>query len=174
VEESAGEEPKDIALLGFFRVASAFLAEIEEAKPELKSKLVVVDFNPEVYRGLRERQVKAIYGDISNMQTLHHAGLEGAKIAISSITDDILVGTDNLKLIQEIRSLSPHAKIIVTAQNNTRARELYEAGADYVLRPNKAAASQLLPAVERLLRGEEEIVKEEEIDKLNRREEILN
>jgi DNA-binding NarL/FixJ family response regulator len=100
--------------------------------------------------------------------------LESVKIAISSITDDILVGTDNLKLISEIRAISPHAKIVVTAQSNTRARELYAAGADYVLRPNKAAASQLLPAVESLLQGEEEALKKGEIDKLDRRQEILN
>jgi Kef-type K+ transport system membrane component KefB len=174
VQESEGEEPKDIALLGFFRVASAFLAEIEETRPKLKDKLVVVDFNPDVFRGLQERQIRVVYGDISNMQTLHHAGLEHVKIAISSITDDILVGTNNLNLISEIKSLAPQARIIVTAPSNTQAQKLYEAGADYVLRPNRAAAQQLLPVVERLLRGEQDLLKDEEIDKLTRRDEILN
>ncbi len=166
-------EPKDIALLGFFRVASAFLNEIEERRPELKDKLVVVDFNPQVYQALSQRQVKVIYGDISNIQTLHHAGLEHVKIAISTITDEILVGTDNLRLISEVRVLAPHAKIIVIAQSDARAQELYAAGADFVLRPNVATANQLLPAVERLLRGEDAILKEEELEKLARREEIL-
>jgi len=174
VQEAVVEEPKDIALLGFFRIASAFLAEIEESKPELKDKLVVVDFNPVVYRGLLDRQVRVVYGDISNMQTLHHAGLEHIKIAISTITDDILVGTNNLKLISEIKSLSPLARVIVTAESNSRAQKLYEAGADYVLRPNKAAAQQLLPVVERLLRGEQTLVKDEETEKLAHRDEILN
>lgn len=173
VQEAAEEEPKEVALLGFFRVASAFVAEIEETKPELKDKLVVVDFNPQVYHGLMSRQIKVIYGDISNMQTLHHAGLEHVKIAISTITDEILVGTDNLRLISEIRSLAPHAKIVVTAQSNAKALELYQAGADYVLRPNRATAQQLLPVVEQLLRGEEAVLREAELDKLVRRDEIL-
>ena len=172
-EAAPDEEPKDIALLGFFRVASAFLTEIEETRPELKNKLVVVDFNPEVYQSLVNRQLKVVYGDISNTQTLHQAGLEHAKIAISSITDDILVGTDNLKLISSIRALSPHAKIIVTAPSNARAQESYQAGADYVLRPNIATAHQLLPVIERLLRGEQAELRETEIAKLSRREEIL-
>ncbi len=171
--ETLDDEPKDIALLGFFRVASAFLAEVEETRPELNHKLVVVDFNPEVYQGLVTRQVKVVYGDISNIQTLHHAGLEHVKIAISTITDDILVGTNNLKLVSEIKSLYPHAKIIVTAQSNSRALELYQAGADYVLRPNIATALQLLPVIELLLRGEEAVLKKTEIAKLSRREEIL-
>lgn len=174
VEESTLEEPKEIALLGFFRVASAFLAEIEEIKPELKNKLVVVDFNPRVYRRLAARQVKVFYGDISNLQTLHHAGLEHAKIAISTITDDILVGTSNLKLISEIRTVAPNARIIVTGTSNSQALELYAAGADFVLRPNVATALQLLPVVERLLQGEEAVIKEVAVAKLAERDEILN
>lgn len=170
-EEEA--EPKDIALLGFFRVASAFLLEIEERRPNLKDKLVVVDFNPQVYQALSQRQVQVVYGDISNTQTLHHAGLEHVKIAISTITDEILVGTDNNRLISEIRALAPQAKIIVIAQSNAQALKLYEAGADYVLRPNIATANQLLPVVEQMLRGEDAVLKEEELEKLARREEIL-
>ena len=173
VQEAVDEEPREVALLGFFRVASAFVAEIEETRPGLKDKLVVVDFNPQVYHGLVKRQIKVVYGDISNMQTLHHAGLEHAKIAISSITDEILVGTDNLRLISEIRSLAPHAKIVVTAQSNAKALELYQAGADYVLRPNRATAKELLPVVEQLLRGEEAVLREAELEKLARRDEIL-
>lgn len=173
VDTEEKEEPKDIALLGFFRVASAFLHEIEERRPELKDKLVVVDFNPQVYHALTQRQVKVVYGDISNAQTLHHAGLENCKIAISTITDEILVGTDNRRLIDQVRSLAPHAKIIVIAQSNAKALELYHAGADFVLRPNIATANQLLPVVERLLRGEEAILREEELAKIARREEIL-
>lgn len=171
--ETQDEDQREVALLGFFRVASAFLAEIEETSPELKDKLVVVDFNPVVYSGLLSRQVKVFYGDISNMHTLHHAGLESARVVISSITDDILVGTDNLRLISQIRSLCPQAKIIVTAESTSRALELYRAGADYVLRPNIAAATNLLAVVERLLRGEEAVLKEEEMAKLSQREEIL-
>ncbi len=173
VDTQEKEEPKDIALLGFFRVASAFLYEIEERRPELKDKLVVVDFNPQVYHALTQRRVKVVYGDISNVQTLHHAGLENCKIAISTITDEILVGTDNRRLIEQVRSLAPHAKIIVIAQSNAKALELYSAGADFVLRPNIATANQLLPVVERLLRGEEAILREEELAKIARREEIL-
>ncbi|MEJ2070654.1 MAG: cation:proton antiporter, partial [Syntrophobacterales bacterium] len=75
--------PPEIALLGFYRVASAFLAEMENLKPHLKEKLVVVDFNPEVFRGLRARGVKVVYGDISNEQTLHHANIEESKVVIS-------------------------------------------------------------------------------------------
>ncbi len=163
----------EIALLGFYRVASAFVTEMENFKPHLKEKLVVVDFNPEVFRGLRARGVKVVYGDISNMQTLHHAGIEEAKVVISTITDDILVGTSNLKLINQIRNLCPQAQIVVTAGGPVQALELYEAGADYVLRPNFLTANHLLEILDRLMREEVTDLAQEEIDRLSQEWEVL-
>jgi Kef-type K+ transport system membrane component KefB len=165
--------PPEIALLGFYRVASAFLAEMENLKPHLKEKLVVVDFNPEVFKGLRGRGVKVVYGDISNEQTLHHANIEEAKVAISTITDDILVGTTNLRLINQIKELCPKAQIVVTARSPSQALKLYEAGADYVLRPNNLTARHLLNVLERLLREGVKDWAQEEIDLLHQEQEIL-
>jgi Kef-type K+ transport system membrane component KefB/DNA-binding NarL/FixJ family response regulator len=169
----AAETQKDLALLGFFRVASAFLQEIEDAAPEFKDRMVVVDFNPRVLRRLPRHGVKVVYGDISNPETLHHADLEDAKIVISTIPDEILVGTNNLKLINQIRKISPEARIIVTAESPARALALYHAGADYVYLPNQLAAQHLLTVLERLLRGEEVVIKEEELARLSRRDEVV-
>ncbi len=167
------QEPKDIALLGFFRVASALLAELEETRPEWLERLVVVDFNPEVYQGLRNRHIQVVYGDIGNMATLHHAGLEHVKVAVSTITDDILVGTNNLRLLSQLRALCPQAKVVVSALSASRALELYRAGADYVLLPQAAAAEHLLAVLERLLRGEAAVLREAELNRWSRRQEIL-
>jgi Kef-type K+ transport system membrane component KefB len=168
-----GEAHKDLALLGFFRVASAFLQEIEDAAAELKDRMVVVDFNPGVLRQLPRHGVKVVYGDISNPETLHHAAIEEAEIVISTIADEILLGTSNLKLIDQIKKIAPRARIIVTAESPSRALALYEAGADYVYLPNQLAAQHLLAVVERLLRGEEVVLKEEEMARLARRDEVV-
>lgn len=171
--EKGDELPKAVALLGFFRVASAFLAEVEQRRPDLLEKLVVVDFNPQVYGELKERGIKVVYGDISNLQTLHHAGLEEAKVVISTISDDILVGTDNLRLISQVRRLNPQAKMVVTAVGPAQALKLYRAGADLVLCPNQVTAVYLLEVLERLLRDVNVPDREEEIRKLAGREEVL-
>jgi voltage-gated potassium channel Kch len=154
-------------------VASAFLDEMENLKPHLKEKLVVVDFNPEVFRGLRARGIKVIYGDISNEQTLHHANIEESKVVISTITDDILVGTSNLRLINQIKHLCPQAHIVVTAGSPSQALKLYTAGADYVLRPNNLTARHMLEVLERLLREDVTDWAQEEIDRLHQDHEIL-
>jgi Kef-type K+ transport system membrane component KefB len=163
----------EIALLGFYRVASAFLTEVEKLRPQLKEKLVVVDFNPEVFSDLKARGVNVVYGDISNMPTLHHAGIEEVKLVISTITDDILVGIDNFKLIGQIRNLCPQARIVVTAGSPSQALKLYEAGADYVLRPNSLAAQHLLQVLDPLLRQEVIDLAEKEMDQLSEHQEVL-
>lgn len=165
--------PKDIALLGFFRVASAFIREIEDAAVNLKEKIVVVDFNPQVLRRLPLHGIKVVYGDISNPETLHHAGIGEAKIVISTISDEILVGTNNLRLIDRMKKIAPEARIIVTAETPSRALECYNAGADYVYLPNRLAAQHLRTVVERLLRGEQVVIKEAEMARLVERDEVI-
>jgi Kef-type K+ transport system membrane component KefB/voltage-gated potassium channel Kch len=165
--------PKDIAILGFFRVASAFIQEIEDTAAAIKDRMVVVDFNPTVFQRLPLHGVKVIYGDISNPETLHHAGIEAAKIVISTISDEILVGTNNLKLLDQIKKIAPKARMIVTAESSARAVTLYRAGADYVFLPNQLAAQRLLRVVQRLLRGEEVVIKDKEVERLSQRDEVI-
>jgi len=172
--EEAVEDHKDLAILGFFRTASAFVAEVEKLPQDLKDKIVVVDFNPRVYSRLQEKGIKVYYGDISNTETLHHAGIEGAKVVLSTIPDEILVGTDNAKLIVQMKHLCPEARIIASAESPSKALQLYEAGADYVYCPNQLAAEHLVPIVERFLRGLPGMLREEHIERLKERREILD
>ena len=114
----------------------------------------MVDFSPQVLQRLPRHGIKVVYGDVSNPETLHHAGIGEAKIVISTISDELLVGTNNLKIIEQMRKIVPKARIIVTAESPARAVALYDAGADYVYLPNRLAAQHLLTVVERLLQGE--------------------
>ena len=104
-EEASGRE---IALLGFHRTESSLVNEIinmdqnNDSADSLKDKLIVVDFNPEIHESLQSLGIKIVYGDISHLDTLHHAGIHEVKIVISTIPDTILVGTDNLKIIKHI------------------------------------------------------------------------
>ncbi len=174
----------DIAMLGFYRVASSFLHEILDRDDHTgavhggrKENIVVIDFNPEVHRKLDTFGVKVIYGDISHLETLHHAGIHDAKIVLSTIPDSLLVGTDNLRLMKHIQSLCPHAKMLVTAENPQRALQMYAEGADYVLMPRMIAAQHLLEITERILRGENmELaqLKQAHIEHLQVREEIVS
>jgi Kef-type K+ transport system membrane component KefB/Trk K+ transport system NAD-binding subunit len=173
---------REIALLGFYRTASSLVHELisnEQNKNtalRLKDRLVVVDFNPEIHESLQSRGIKVVYGDISHLDTLHHAGIQDVKIVISTIPDTILVGTDNLKIIKHIKGICPHAKIIVTAESIERALKMYAEGADYVFIPRILAAQNLIEMVDIILKNKfnklSSIIKNE-IDMLQSRNEII-
>jgi len=178
-EEASGRE---IALLGFHRTASSLVNEIinmdqnNDSADSLKDKLIVVDFNPEIHESLQSLGIKIVYGDISHLDTLHHAGIHEVKIVISTIPDTILVGTDNLKIIKHIKDICPHAKIIVTAESTERALKMYAEGADYVFLPRILAARNLMETVNMILKNDKDqmsSVINSEIEMLKNRNEII-
>jgi Kef-type K+ transport system membrane component KefB len=136
-----------ILVVGFYRIASSFLAEIERRQPSLLQQVHVIDFNPNVFHALRNRGVHVHYNDISNADSLLHAGLAEAEIVISSIPDSLLKGTSNEKLVRHIRMVNPTAKIIATAEVLSDTQTLYAAGADYVTIARLDQANELVDVV---------------------------
>jgi voltage-gated potassium channel Kch len=136
-----------IVFIGFFRTASSLLEEIQRHDPELIADVAVVDFSPVARDGLLKRNVPIIYGDVAHRDTLVHAGVDKADVLISTVPDSLLKGTTNARLVRFLRELNPAAKIIATADVIAQARELLDAGADYVNVPRLHLAGDLLEAV---------------------------
>ncbi|QAU48435.1 cation:proton antiporter [Bradyrhizobium guangzhouense] len=146
--EGGHGEARRIVILGFFRAASALLAEIERQAPVLLEQITVVDFNPNVYQTLLSRGLHVIYGDISNVDTLLHAGIGKSEMIILSVPDALLKGASNEKLVRHVRSLNPNASIIATADLLSDVGELYAAGASYVTVTRLSDAHELLTVIE--------------------------
>ena len=134
---------KPIYLLGFFSTASSLLEELSRRDAEMLKQIAVVDFNPLVNTELRRRGVTVIYGDISQRDTLLHAGVADAQIIICTIPNSLLKGTNNLRLVHELRGLNSSAKIIVHAEHLADISKLYAAGASYVSVPRMIEARTL-------------------------------
>jgi Kef-type K+ transport system membrane component KefB/Trk K+ transport system NAD-binding subunit len=141
--DAHGDGDHDLFLLGVSREGLAFLQHLERTRPMMKNRIVAIDFNPETLERLRAAGVEAHYGDISNPETLQHAGIERAAVVVSSISDWFLKGIDNGRLLRWARSLAPNARVIVTADTLMGAARLYNEGADYVLLPSALSAEHL-------------------------------
>ncbi len=142
------QRPARIFILGFSWTASSLLEEITRQKPALLPELCVVDFNPLVVERLRARGLRVVYGDISQRDTLQHAGVAQAQVLICSLPDTVLKGTTNRKLLQMLRELNPRARILVHAEKLADVPGLYAAGADYVHVPRLLEAAELLRALD--------------------------
>ena len=115
-EGGHGHGKARILFLGFFRTASSLLEEMQRHAPDLIGDTAVVDFSPVAREGLIERKVRVIYGDISQRDTLIHAGVEHAEVLICTVPDSVLKGITNERLVRLLRGLNPKAKIIATAE----------------------------------------------------------
>jgi Kef-type K+ transport system membrane component KefB len=150
--EEGGEgghgEARRIVILGFFRSASALLAEIERQTPVLLEQITVIDFNPNVYQTLLSRGLHVIYGDISSADTLLHAGIGKSEMIILSVPDALLKGASNEKLVRHVRTLNPKALIVATADLLSDVGELYAAGASYVTVTRLSDAHELFTVIE--------------------------
>ena len=171
--EGSHGEARRIVILGFFRAASALLSEIERRSPALLEQITVIDFNPVVFRTLTDRGMHVVYGDISNVDTLVHAGVGHSELIILSIPDSLLKGADNEKLVRHVRSLNPTAKIVATADLLSGVNDLYEAGADFVTVNRISDAHQLYKVIEAAQAGLLEDKRAETDALLSERREVL-
>jgi Kef-type K+ transport system membrane component KefB len=166
-------EARRIVILGFFRAASALLSEIERRSPAVLDQITVIDFNPLVFRTLTDRGMHVVYGDISNVDTLVHAGVGKSELIILSIPDSLLKGADNEKLVRHVRSLNPTAKIVATAEILADVNDLYGAGADYVTVTRLSDAHELYKVIEAAQAGLLEDKRAETDVLLSERREVL-
>ena len=167
------ERPARIFLLGFSWTASSLLEEITREKPALLGDLLVVDFNPQVRERLRARGVRVVYGDISQRETLQHAGVAKAEIIVCTLPDAVLKGASNRKLLAQLRELNPKAQIIVHAEKIADVAPLYAAGANYVTVPRLLEAADLLNALETAGQKLLDQKRKEQFEQLEERNEVI-
>ena len=171
--DGIGEKPKRICLLGFSWTASSLIEEISRDQSVLLSDIVVVDFNPQVYEQLRKRGVQVIYGDITQRDVVHHAGVAECEIIICSLPNMVLKGADNLKMLRQLRELNLEAKIIVHAELLADIPVLYAAGASFVIAPRLLEAADLLHAIEAAEKNLLDQKRGEQLKQLEGRNEVI-
>jgi Kef-type K+ transport system membrane component KefB len=152
--DTESARPARVVLLGFHRLASSLLYEIDRSHRTLMSEVLVVDFNVALHDRIRERGARVIYGDISNPETLTHTGVGEAEIVVCTIPDDILKGITNLELTRQLRRIAPDAHIIVNAIRLADIEPMYQAGASYVFSWRTETALGVVPALRAALNGQ--------------------
>jgi Kef-type K+ transport system membrane component KefB len=130
-------------VLGCYHVGRGLLAEWLRKAPERKGELRFVDFNPQTYERLAELEVAVTFGDVANLDLLAHLHPERCEVVVCTLPDAVLKGTSSERLLAALRRLAPKAKIVMTAEREHVARELYRGGADYVLMPHLAGGQEL-------------------------------
>ena len=145
--EAENMEAPRLVLLGFHRVGSALLAELERLHPDLIPRTLVVDTNAAVHPEIKKRGVQVVYGDIASVDVLRHAGVDAAEVIVSTVPDELLKGTSNEQIVRQLRKLAPNAAIVANCTRVSQVPALRAAGADHIYRPPTEIALGILPAI---------------------------
>lgn len=130
-EENIGELDginDHVVLVGVNRIGKSVL----DALLEHGQNVLVVDFNPDTIKDLKNRKIKNLFGDISDLEIQDRANLEGAKLVISTVSDI----DDNMALISEVKKIKNGPKVVVVANDNREEESLRKAGASYIIQPH--------------------------------------
>jgi Kef-type K+ transport system membrane component KefB len=145
-EAESSDAPR-LVLLGFHRIGSALLADLERLHPDLVPHTLVIDTNATVHDEIRKRGAQVVYGDIASVDVLRHAGVASAEVIVSTVPDELLRGTSNAAIVRNLRQLAPTAQIIANCTRVSQAAAIRAAGANHVFRPPTEVALGILPVV---------------------------
>jgi Kef-type K+ transport system membrane component KefB len=145
--EAESAEPPRLVLLGFHRIASALLADIERLHADLLPRTLIVDTSSIHHDEIKRRGARVLYGDVGSVEVLRHADVDGAEVIVSTVPDEVLKGTTNEQLVRQLRELAPQAVIVANCSRVSQVKGLRAAGADHVFRIPSEVALGILPAI---------------------------
>jgi len=149
----AVQENAEIVFLGHHLASDALASKISAEAPELKEKILVIDFYLQNHDRIREAGLNVVYGDISNLEVLRHFGVEKAKVVVCTINDSFLRGTSNQELLDMVKTINPKARVITTAGSRQAVEEFTINGAWACISPEMESASSYLAEIKRALKA---------------------
>ena len=93
-------------------------------------RAVVLDHNMEAIGTMRSFGVKGFFGDPTRPELLHAAGLNKARVLVVAMDDRAAA----LRLVNSARHTRPDLHIVARAHDRVHVYELYQAGADKIVR----------------------------------------
>lgn len=116
---------------------------VVEVLMEHNMHFIVIDTDPKKVEHLRELGYAVINGDATYSRTLKSAGIENAK-AIAVVLDD-----DAKTLFTVLAAHDLNKKLFIAARANDEfvREKLIEAGADYVVMPQRTASREIITEI---------------------------
>ena len=133
--EQRPEANYELVLFGYQRGGHEFINLFKK----MKKRYVVVDYDPEVIDVIEQRKINYLYGDATDVELLEEAGVERAKLVVSTIPDH----QTNMILLNYLRAKNPGAIAVIHADDPYEAAKLYEAGASYVILPHYIGSEKI-------------------------------
>lgn len=130
-----------IVLFGYKKGGAEYL----KAFKEMNKKYVVIDYDPQVIDVLESHKHNFIYGDATDIELLEEAGVESAKLIVSTITEH----QTNMFLVEHVNKINPKSVVICHSDSVSEALSLYENGASYVIMSHTIGSEKIASFIKR-------------------------
>jgi Kef-type K+ transport system membrane component KefB/Trk K+ transport system NAD-binding subunit len=118
----------DYILLGYNRIGFSIIKSFSK----ITNNFLIVDYDPDVVRKLKNKKIDVLYGDVEDSELLENIGIERAKVVVSTIPDKEV----NSLILEIINKKNKNSVKILTARQIKDAIDLYKEGADYIIMPH--------------------------------------
>ena len=120
-----------------------------------KIPLIVIDTDTTQIKKLREKGIKAIYGDATEIDILDYAQVEKAKFLIITVPNP----REQEQIIMAVKKMNPKLEIITRSHLSSQLRHLKSIGVYIVFQPEFETALSMLKRILKLYRYNKEEIK---------------
>ncbi len=131
----------DYLILGCGSLGSSIVKDLTSAG----KKVLAIDINPEKVEVLKDQEIDAIVGDITDSKTFSSVNFDTITGALILTSDDKV----NKKVAKMIRKKNSEVLIVVRASTSKLKEELEEIGVDLIITPIECMKSQLISGLKR-------------------------
>ncbi len=117
--------------------------ELSQALRAMEAPYVIVDLNAENVRAASAQGEPIYFGDITSAEVLHHVGAPSASQVVVAVNDPAAAE----RATRTVRSVAPHAHLVVRTRYLLDIEELIRAGANEVVTAEIEAAVELTARV---------------------------
>jgi Trk K+ transport system NAD-binding subunit len=128
---------------------------------------LIIDYNPETIKKLKNEGFNVLYGDAEEIEFLETLNFSNAKIVVSTIPDF----ETNLIILKELGSKNQSSVFIAVSHKIEDALGLYKNGADFVILPHFLGGEYAVHLIKEYGDNKEKYLelKEKEINHLQQR-----
>lgn len=139
VEREIGKIKNHYIVCGYGRMGRIICRELIQNKKDI----VVIESNESARQDLEDDGMLYIIGDVTDEDTLLHAGIQRARSIIAAVKTD----ADNLYLTITARQLNPAIYIVSRAAEEGAEKKLLRAGANQVVSPYRIGGLRMANAI---------------------------
>lgn len=118
----------DVWVVGFHRIGEY----VAKSLHKTGFKIAVIDFDPAISKRGDHKNLSLFFGDASDIEFIENLPIANSKLVVLTIP----ALDDQMVVISHIKQSRSNAFIIANAYQYEEIKELYEAGADYVMMPH--------------------------------------